>query len=233
MTRDDLQPLSSGAQRLLAHEREIPPAPADLRARVMARAENVVQVSEVAPPRVLRRVRPVLLAAALVATLAAASFAAWLGRSAFGTDQATVKSGAVERAAPSVPTSKPMSVPEQAPGPEAPEAVEQEVARPGEKGAQAPRRAPAVDVDALELAILQRARAAVARGDFASAIEALRDHQRRFPRGKLGEEREALRVKALAGLGRHDDARRAAERFRERFPDSVLSPRIEGTQGAP
>jgi hypothetical protein len=42
-----------------------------------------------------------------------------------------------------------------------------------------------------------------------------------------------MRVKALAGLGRNDEARRAAQRFRDRFPDSVLSPRIEGINGAP
>src|SRR5437016_1884991 len=38
----------------------------------------------------------------------------------------------------------------------------------------------------------------------------------------LVEEREALRVKSLAGLGRQDDARRAAAEFHARFPRSVL-----------
>ena len=40
--------------------------------------------------------------------------------------------------------------------------------------------------------------------------------------GSLVEEREALRVKALAGLGRHEDAQRAAAEFHARFPHSVF-----------
>jgi hypothetical protein len=35
-----------------------------------------------------------------------------------------------------------------------------------------------------------------------------------------------LRVKALAGLGRTDEARRAARAFRARFPRSVLLPAV-------
>jgi len=45
---------------------------------------------------------------------------------------------------------------------------------------------------------------------------------RRFRKGGLVEEREALRVKSLAGLGRHEEARRAAAEFHARFPDSVF-----------
>jgi hypothetical protein len=48
------------------------------------------------------------------------------------------------------------------------------------------------------------------------------EHARRFKDGRLTEEREALRVKSLAGLGRSDEARRAAAAFRARFPRSVL-----------
>ena len=40
------------------------------------------------------------------------------------------------------------------------------------------------------------------------------------------EEREALHVKALAGLGRRDEARRAAAAFEDRFPRSVLLPAV-------
>jgi hypothetical protein len=87
----------------------------------------------------------------------------------------------------------------------------------------------ASDAYALELGLLQRARTAVASRAFSTALDAIAEHQRRFPRGRLQEEREALRVKALLGLGRNDDARRAGERFRERFPRSVLLPRIEET----
>jgi hypothetical protein len=51
-------------------------------------------------------------------------------------------------------------------------------------------------------------------------------HARRFKTGRLVEEREALRVKALAGLGRTEEARRAAAAFRARFPRSVLLPAV-------
>jgi type IV secretory pathway VirB10-like protein len=236
MKRDELDPLSPEVQRLLAHEREIAPAPTELRARVMVRAHNALQVSVLAATRVSRRMRPLLIAAALVITVAAVSFAAWLGQRSDGSDQALAMSPADEPKVRAASAAKAPPAPTQAQPPqrEVTEAVEKEEAQPGEKepAARSPRRSPA-DLDALELALLQRARAAVARRDFASALEALLEHQRRFPKGKFQEEREAMRVKALAGLGRDDEARRAAQRFRDRFPDSVLSPRIEGINGAP
>jgi hypothetical protein len=77
-----------------------------------------------------------------------------------------------------------------------------------------------------ELRLLREARAAVARDDFAAALPRLAEHARRFKDGSLAEEREALRVKALAGLGRIDEARRAAATFGARFPRSVLLPAV-------
>ena len=40
--------------------------------------------------------------------------------------------------------------------------------------------------------------------------------------GRLTEEREALRVRVLAGLGRDDDARHVAADFESNFPHSPL-----------
>jgi hypothetical protein len=77
-----------------------------------------------------------------------------------------------------------------------------------------------------ELRLLRQARTAVAREDFAAALSPIGAHAREFPNGRLAEEREALRVKALVGLGRADDARRAATGFEARFPRSVLLPAI-------
>jgi hypothetical protein len=73
-----------------------------------------------------------------------------------------------------------------------------------------------------ELQLLRAARQDVTRGDFADALTAIAEHVRRFRNGALVEEREALRVKSLAGLGRHEDAQRAAAQFHARFPHSVL-----------
>src|SRR5206468_1672542 len=77
-----------------------------------------------------------------------------------------------------------------------------------------------------ELHLLRRARAAVARGDFGAALSPIAEHTRRYRNGRLAEEREALRVKTLVGLGRTDEAWRAASSFRARFPHSVLLPAV-------
>ena len=78
----------------------------------------------------------------------------------------------------------------------------------------------------VELRLLEQARAAVAREDFGTAMQLLAEHGRRFRKGRLVEEREALRVKALASLGRRGDARRAAAQFEARFPRSPLLPAV-------
>jgi hypothetical protein len=74
----------------------------------------------------------------------------------------------------------------------------------------------------MEVRLLEQARMAVAREDFALAIQLLAEHARRFREGRLAEEREALRIRALAGLGRRRDARRAAVEFEATFPRSPL-----------
>ncbi len=82
------------------------------------------------------------------------------------------------------------------------------------------------DAARAELRLLKQARAAVARENYAAAMPPIAEHGRRFKDGRLAEEREALRVKALAGLGRTDEAQRAASAFRARFPRSVLLPAV-------
>lgn len=78
----------------------------------------------------------------------------------------------------------------------------------------------------VELTLLQRARAAVAADQWADAQSVVTEHARRFPAGQLVEEREALRVKALMGLGKTREASRAARAFEVRFPHSVLGPAV-------
>lgn len=51
-----------------------------------------------------------------------------------------------------------------------------------------------------ELRLIEEANAAVSRGDFASALSPLMEHERRFQRGWLRRERENLSVKAVDGL---------------------------------
>ena len=73
-----------------------------------------------------------------------------------------------------------------------------------------------------ELELLERARHSDARGDYVDALATIAAHQRLHPTGRLREEREALRLHALIGLGRAAEARQAAQEFIRDFPHSVL-----------
>jgi hypothetical protein len=82
-----------------------------------------------------------------------------------------------------------------------------------------------------ERALLDAARGALEREDGAAALASTNEHQRRFPEGILAQEREAMAVRALAMLGRTDEARARAVHFRARFPGSVLTPALESSIG--
>lgn len=84
---------------------------------------------------------------------------------------------------------------------------------------------------AAERAALDVARTALGRGDGANALAACDEHARRFPRGALGEEREAIAVQALVLEHRSDDARARAERFRKTHPRSILLPAVLAAAG--
>jgi len=88
------------------------------------------------------------------------------------------------------------------------------------------------DPRAAELALIQQAQAAYADGNLPNALALLVEHGRRFPNGRLAEEREALRVRSLAGCGRSADARRALAAFADRYPHSVLLPHLRQTLGS-
>ncbi|MEP7051671.1 MAG: hypothetical protein ABJB12_15015 [Pseudomonadota bacterium] len=96
----------------------------------------------------------------------------------------------------------------------------------------AARLAPAQESYAAELALLRSAQAAYGNHDFAAALRLLAEHGRRFPNGRLAEEREALRVRALSGSGRGQAASSAAHAFALRFPRSVLLARTMAAANA-
>jgi hypothetical protein len=79
---------------------------------------------------------------------------------------------------------------------------------------------------AAELNLLQRAQAAYASGNLSRALTLVTEHGRRYPSGRLAEEREALRVRALASAGRTEEADGAAKAFAARFPRRVFLPRL-------
>jgi hypothetical protein len=85
--------------------------------------------------------------------------------------------------------------------------------------------AQASDPDA-EIALISSAQRALDR-DPQHALAQLAEHERRFARGVLAEEREILRVDALTALGRTSEAQAAARAFVLRFPSSPQRPRFE------
>jgi hypothetical protein len=78
-----------------------------------------------------------------------------------------------------------------------------------------------------ERTLLDEARAALSTGDPSRALDRLDRHRRMFGAPILGEERDALRVEALAKEGRGDEARTAADAFRKRWPDSLFSSAVD------
>ena len=224
MASDDgtTPPLEPELGRLLDAERAIPVVPADVRARVMARvrAEMVAQ-PVVRPARRVRSVGPLRFAAAAGLVLAAAG--------AFAAFQARTRD---------VPVRAPGSAPAHLASPASPPAAPEPVTTPAVEAREAmPRSAPAAthararDYEA-ELRLLRDAREAAGVRRFDAALASLAEHARRFPAGRLVEEREALRIQALSRLGRGGEARRAAAAFRVRFPRSVLVPRVGDIESA-
>jgi hypothetical protein len=101
-------------------------------------------------------------------------------------------------------------------------------AAPHEPAARFVKRAPAVEEDlAAERAQLESARRALLQRDYAAALLAVDSHAARFPRGALAEERESLRIQAMAGAGRRDEAAQLADRFRTRYPASIFGPAVD------
>ncbi|HSU40730.1 MAG TPA: hypothetical protein VLJ38_14220 [Polyangiaceae bacterium] len=84
---------------------------------------------------------------------------------------------------------------------------------------------PAGDL-AAELGALDVARSELAAGDANGALAKLDDYSRLYPRGRLVLEAEVLRIDALAKSGQTDVAKKRAEAFLRRHPNSVLASRV-------
>ena len=215
MTRLILR-LSPEAQALIDRERSIPAIPPAVRARAMARAREALARGDVRtsiPPRAAATSRW----AASVVLACVASAAA--GAAAYGLSARMQDARRVSPATPAVGLAAPGAIPSHSP-------AAMVVAPSAVVSGSTPHRASRSDAVREELLLLRRARGAVAGEDFAAALPPIAEHARRFKNGRLAEEREALRVKALVGLGRMEDARRAAAGFKARFPYSVLLPAV-------
>jgi hypothetical protein len=205
--------------------------PDDLRARAIARAQATVS----AGGAIRRRVTVELPAPLPIATTRSRSLLRIAMAASIAFVAGTVGAVAALRsraipAAPGAPSETSHAVPVarhvRVPGPPldepAPSAVEHAVRV---KPASPARARPDTDAVTAELELLGRAHAAYTHRDFSGALTRAAEHARRFPHGHLAEQREALRVRSLAGSGRTDEAHRAAVDFAARFPRSVLLPR--------
>jgi hypothetical protein len=79
-----------------------------------------------------------------------------------------------------------------------------------------------------ELNALDAARSALAAGNALSALSLLDAYAHTYPHGRLGVEAEVLRIDALAKSGQSDAAKKRAEAFLRRYPNSVLASRVRG-----
>lgn len=224
-----LEPLSHETSELLRHEASIEPVPPELRKRVLARARFAQRVAAAPKVTVWSRLRYVVFGAVGLGCGALALAAVFRPSASNPVVDSSLTSGVsnVVAEARSFSDGHEYPRPEAAPG----RLEETEASPVPSSDAKTSRKAAALsDRDGAraddELALLARARQSVAKGAYPSAFTAINEHARRFPRGRLSEEREALRVTALWRTGRHAEARRAAASFVRRFPRSVLAPQM-------
>jgi outer membrane protein assembly factor BamD (BamD/ComL family) len=85
---------------------------------------------------------------------------------------------------------------------------------------------------ATEGALIQRASAALAAGRPAEAIKLAQSHAKKYPRGRMGQERDVILIQAFVLAGQHEKATELADRFRRASPASPFLPTIDAALGA-
>lgn len=92
----------------------------------------------------------------------------------------------------------------------------------------APAEPPAADLAlSAERRLLLTAMRGIEAGDLPGARVALDRHARRFPTGRLADERAVLHIRWLLAAGRPEDARAAADAFRARAPGGLMGPVVD------
>jgi hypothetical protein len=127
-----------------------------------------------------------------------------------------------EEPAPRVPSAPVVAEPRSAMVASAPAARAEPAPPPGElTAAPLPAKlAPPSDRLSEEVAILSKAASALRASKPSEALRLLGEHQRRFPSGRLVEERRAARVQALCALGNRASAQSELERLARSSPRS-------------
>lgn len=164
----------------------------------------------------------------VVGALVTASGAAGLGYAARQSQPAPVSRSSAVLARQPAPPVLPISA---APSPPAADPTPSpSVASPLERPPAAPARAassagnPSIEE---QIALVERARSAVANRKPAAALAALDEYQRRFPAGVLGQEATLLRIETLLASGDKATATRLGRRFLERYPRSPMAARVK------
>lgn len=215
----DIPPPSPEVEALLSEERIIAPQSDEVRERILRRARAVDREGL---PRRPASNRTLVLALAAAFTAVAVGANAYLARRRAG--DVTTATRAEASAVPVLASRETETIQQAGAGVEA--LGPQPITATSVSGAEPNRESRDHESLGGEVLLLQRARQALARNEFSSAFAALATHERRFPSGRLAEEREALKVSALLGLDRREDAQRVAAEFRKRFPHSVLLPKM-------
>lgn len=218
---------------VMAEGRQIGRAPDVVRARLMARAREALAASRAAAPIMIPitaspwRGRRIAVAAAGMLVLSAAGAGAALYTRVPRSNKIEVEPTA--QAAERTRTPKRLAIRALAPDLTVPESAGEPVARPRVQRGR--KSLTPQESYAAELRLLQGAQSDYTSQDFPDALVLLAEHARRFPEGRLAEEREALRIRSLEGAGRSDEARRAFAAFGRRFPRSALLPRLQQLHG--
>ena len=224
-----LDPLDDEIDKLLAAERDRPAPPPELRTRVIQRLGAPLGpipdlssgVRPAQPPAPVPVASPSLLGAPLVAGLIAGGVVAAV--IALGGPEPRPVAVVTATAAPPAITA---SVREPPPEP-APVLVDAGAPPPAPRATASARD----EGLAAERALLDEAQRALSAGRSADALELVGRHAAEHPRGRLGEEREGLWIRALIAAGRSDEARVRAERFKRSHPRSLLLPALEAAVG--
>ncbi len=241
-----MKPLPDDLETLLDAERDIDaPAPAQ-RQRMFARLEPLILPAAIGTGALAASASATADAAASAGASAAIG-GALRAKLVAAVVSAAMVGGAVGAAGhayfaappPPAPVAPAVSGPELAPAPKAPvepapSASQAEPPTPAPSAAPVPsgasrgeERARGAGSLRAERLLIETASAALMRGDNASAIAALRQHARSFPKGDLAEEREVLLVKALAASGDGAAAERRAKDFKKKFPGSMQQDSVD------
>lgn len=244
---NDLEPLDPKLHELLSLERGAYTEDAIAKDAALRRIQAAIVLaplaaSSVAAATVAAQTAGVSVAASAKAASTKAGVAAslgWKGATlvavvAFGGGVAT---GEVHRAmsdrAPSpittsstvtqAPSVVPAIMPSDLPSVEPPAAP---VVSPSATAHAPPARSPSGDPNE-ERALVDTARTALARGRAADALTAIAEHAKRFPHGRLVEEREALAVQSLALAGDRAGALERSRRFHRAYPNSIFGAAVD------